>query len=131
MPESSPIAASPVAACAARAFSSAISAKESPSSGGSSTPSGSGSSSSSGSSSRISRSLCLLAVAKINDRYPPPATRSCTCRKREIPISARPSSSSSEARESGVRSAVACTSTRPPSPVITTLASTSAVESSE
>jgi len=44
--------------------------------------------------------------------------------------SARPRSSSSEARESGVRSAVACTSTRPPSPVITTLASTSALESS-
>ena len=35
------------------------------------------------------------------------------------------------ARDSGVRSAVAWTSTRPPSPVITTLASTSAEESSE
>ena len=34
------------------------------------------------------------------------------------------------AAESGVRSAVAWTSTRPPSPVMTTFASTSAVESS-
>src|SRR6186997_62299 len=58
------------------------------------------------------------------------ATRSCTSRRRPMPSSARLSSSSSEARESGVRSAVACTSTRPPSPVITTLASTSARESS-
>jgi hypothetical protein len=41
------------------------------------------------------------------------------------------SSSSSEARETGVRSAVACTSTSPPSPVMTMFASTSAVESSE
>ena len=48
-----------------------------------------------------------------------------------MPAAASASSSSSEARESGVRSAVACTSTRPPSPVMTTLASTSAVESSE
>src|SRR5436190_15419631 len=71
MPESSPIAASPVAAWAVRAFSSAIAAKDSPSSGGSSTPSGSGRRSKPGSSSRISRSLCLLAVAKINGGLPP------------------------------------------------------------
>ena len=51
-------------------------------------------------------------------------------RRRSIPSAASASSSSRCARESGVRSAVACTSTRPPSAVITTFASTSAVESS-
>jgi hypothetical protein len=54
------------------------------------------------------------------------AVRNCS-----MPCAASTSSSSRCARESGVRSAVACTSIRPPSPVITTLASTSAVESSE
>ena len=43
-----------------------------------------------------------------------------------MPPCASASRSSRCARESGVRSAVACTSTRPPSPVMTTLASTSA-----
>ena len=47
-----------------------------------------------------------------------------------IPLCASASSSSRCARESGVRSAVAWTSTSPPSPVMTTFASTSAVESS-
>ena len=51
--------------------------------------------------------------------------RSCS-----MPVAASASRSSRWARESGVRSAVACTSTRPPSPVMTTFASTSAVESS-
>src|ERR1700733_416148 len=44
---------------------------------------------------------------------------------RSMPAAASASSSSRCARESGVRSAVACTSIRPPSPVITTFASTS------
>ena len=48
-----------------------------------------------------------------------------------IPTAASSSSSSRRARENGVRSAVACTSTSAPSPVITTFMSTSAVESSE
>src|SRR5881394_498573 len=65
IPESSAIVASPVASWTARALSSAIAAKLSPSSGGSSTPSGRPSNSTPGSSSRISRSLCLLPVAKI------------------------------------------------------------------
>ncbi len=60
------------------------------------------------------------------------ATASCwAARSSSMPAAARASSSSSDARDSGVRSAVACTSTSPPSPVITTLASTSAWESSE
>src|SRR5947209_5675748 len=54
-----------------------------------------------------------------------------TARSSSMPAAASSSSSSRCARCSGVRSAVACTSTSPPSPVITTLASTSAVESSE
>ena len=124
MPESSAITTSPVAAWAARALISALASKLSPSSGGISNPAGSGRSSTAGSSSSISASLWRLPVARIN------ATRSCTSRRRAMPPSARASSSSSEARESGVRSAVACTSTRPPSPVMTTLASTSALESS-
>ena len=48
-----------------------------------------------------------------------------------LALAASASSASRFARDSGVRSAVACTSTSPPSPVMTTLASTSAVESSE
>src|SRR5204862_87835 len=47
-------------------------------------------------------------------------------RRRAIAGSARASSTSRDARETGVRSAVACTSTSPPSPLITTFASTSA-----
>ena len=61
---------------------------------------------------------------------PSPIASSCTTRSCSIPAAASASSSSRCARDSGVRSAVACTSTRPPSPVITTFASTSAVESS-
>ena len=75
---------------------------------------------------RASRAACACCRWRRSSS----GARSCTCRSREIPISASPSSSSSEARESGLRSAVGCTSTRPPSPVITTLASTSARESS-
>ena len=48
-----------------------------------------------------------------------------------IPPAARSSSSSSSSRENGSCSAVACTSTRRPSPVMTTFMSVSAVESSE
>src|SRR4051812_12156816 len=59
------------------------------------------------------------------------AASSCASRRRAMPAPASSSSSSSEARESGVRSAVAWTSTSPPSPVMTTLASTSAPTSSE
>ena len=47
-----------------------------------------------------------------------------------MPVCASASSSSRWVRESGVRSAVAWTSTSPPSPVMTTFASTSALESS-
>ena len=52
-------------------------------------------------------------------------------RSSPMPSAASRSSSSRCARDSGVRSAVAWTSTRSPSPVMTTLASTSALESSE
>src|SRR5207244_5554473 len=81
----------------------------------------------------------LVLVARGHDephpRFPQPTgaptaatspARSCS-----IPLAASARRSSSDARESGVRSAVACTSTSPPSPVMTTLASTSAMESSE
>src|SRR5207247_1691015 len=54
---------SPVAADAARAFASALSAKVAPVSGGSSTPAGSGRSSRPGSSAESSRSLCSFRVA--------------------------------------------------------------------
>ncbi len=65
-------------------------------------------------------------------RRPAAATVSaCSARSSSMPPAARASRSSRWARDSGVRSAVAWTSTSPPSPVITTLASTSAVESSE
>ena len=47
-----------------------------------------------------------------------------------IPAAARSSSSSSSSRVNGSRSAVACTSTRRPSPAITTFMSVSADESS-
>ena len=59
------------------------------------------------------------------------ATASWASRSTSIAGSASASRSSNEARETGMRSAVACTSTRPPSPLMTTLASTSARESSE
>jgi hypothetical protein len=59
-----------------------------------------------------------------------PVAAACASRSCSMPAAASASISSSEARESGVRSAVACTSTSPPSPVITTFMSTSAVESS-
>ena len=55
----------------------------------------------------------------------------CAARSPSMPCWASASRSSRWARLSGVRSAVAWTSTRPPSPVMTTFASTSAVESSE
>src|SRR4051794_39739955 len=72
-----------------------------------------------------------MNVARSSYDLPAPATAvSCDSRRSAIPPSARCRSPSSEARDTGVRSAVACTSTKPPSPVITTLASTSAVESS-
>ena len=55
---------------------------------------------------------------------------SCASRRPSMPICASASNSSRCVRDSGVRSAVAWTSTSPPSPVITTFASTSAPESS-
>ena len=76
-----------------------------------------------------SRTLCALRVERTSlmPRRPPrPGSRAA----RAIPRSASTRRSSRCARESGVRSAVACTSTSPPSPVMTTFASTSAVESS-
>ena len=93
--------------------------------------SGSGSSSKPARISPSSSSLCGLRVATTIDRpggrpLTPPVACSWTPRSSAIPPSARARSSSSEARESGVRSAVAWTSTSPPSPVMTTLASTSA-----
>src|SRR5262245_9590026 len=63
MPESSAIAGRPVAACAARALSSAFSLNVTASSGGSPTSGGSGSSCTPGRSSRSSRSLCSFRVA--------------------------------------------------------------------
>src|SRR5258705_544214 len=56
--------------------------------------------------------------------------RSCAACSSATPLAASASSASRFARDSGVRSAVAWTSMRPPSPVMTTLASTSALESS-
>ena len=53
-----------------------------------------------------------------------------TVRRASMPCAASSRSSSSEVRWSGVRSPVAWTSTRPPSPVMTTFASTSAPLSS-
>ena len=138
MPESSAIATSPVAAAAARALPSALPLNVSAVSGGSSTSSGRGTTSSGCISGSNSRSLCALRVASTSRiPLPPrqartaPSASSCARRRRSMPPPTSASISSSEARESGVRSAVACTSTRPPSPVITTFMSTSAVESSE
>ena len=56
---------------------------------------------------------------------------SCACSIRPMPSAARSSSPSRSARVNATCSAVACTSTSRPSPVITTLRSTSALESSE
>ena len=77
-----------------------------------------------------SRSLCALRVARTSRHRAPRRAADGRCLRRRAarrcPPAASASSSSRCARESGVRSAVAWTSTRPPSPVITTLASTSA-----
>src|SRR5204863_6876841 len=83
----------------------------------------------------------LVLVARGHDdpprRHQPDAdaaavtAASCESRSNAIAGSASASRSSSDARDTGIRSAVACTSTRPPSPLITTFASTSARESSE
>ena len=123
---------------AARALTGALSAKVAPVSGGSSTSSGSGSHLDAAPSRRSSsRTLCWLRVARTSlmasrPIRPPDRPPACGLRAScSMPAPASASSSSSEARESGVRSAVACTSTSPPSPVITTFMSTSAVESSE
>ncbi len=86
-----------------------------------------------------SRSLCALRVASTRVESGATATSARRRRDRLVldraqrldPAAASASRSSRCARESGVRSAVAWTSIRPPSPVITTFASTSAVESSE
>ena len=134
MPESSAIAGCPVAAAATRALARAFCAKVVPVSGGSSICLGQ----------RVElvRAHQPLQLAQLvwitggedePHRYAvaAPTASSWAARSCSMPAAASASSSSSEARESGVRSAVAWTSTSPPSPVITTLASTSAVESSE
>ena len=89
---------------------------------------------------RISRELAQLVLVAGRDdeprlrahpgsgrRRPPPGPRAGA---RSPARRARAARRARRARR-GVRSAVAWTSTRPPSPVMTTLASTSAVESSE
>ena len=135
MPESSATAGEPVAAAAARALTSAFSAKVLPSSGGSSTSGGSASSSW-GASSRpelahlVRVAGCQHQAHRRRQAVWGATAARCDSRSVAMPSAARPSSSSSEARESGVRSPVACTSTRPSSPVITTFMSTSALESS-
>ena len=75
--------------------------------------------------SRRCRARCPLSRV---ERRLPPAGRTAAPR---CPAAARSSSSSSRARSNGTFSAVACTSTRSPSPVMTTFTSTSAFESSE
>src|SRR5207244_12107387 len=60
-----------------------------------------------------------------------PAASSCETAIRSIPTAASSSSSFRRSREKGSCSAVACTSTSLPSPVMTTFMSTSALESSE
>ena len=90
MPESSAIAGRPVAAAAARALPSALSANVVPVSGGSSTSSGSGSSSCGRSSSASSRSLCSLRVASdephgVSRPRPPPTASSWAARSRSMP----------------------------------------------
>ncbi len=58
------------------------------------------------------------------------AACACAAASSSIPPAARSSSASSSSREKGSRSAVACTSTSLPSPVMTTFMSVSALESS-
>ena len=138
IPESSAIAARPVASCAARALPSALAAKVSPSSGGSSTSLGQRLQLEAGQ--RLAQLAQLVLVAGRDDhRSHAPGPRlagqpadglGLRVPQARDPALGEASSSSRCARESGVRSAVACTSTSPPSPVMTTLASTSAFESS-
>ena len=79
-----------------------------------------------------SRTLCGVARGEDQPHAPrAPTARSCAaCSSLDRPCRRARAASSRCARDSGVRSAVAWTSMRPPSPVMTTLASTSAVESS-
>ena len=125
MPESSAKAGRPVASAAARALISAFSAYVSPVSSGLG----------SAVRQRVEREARqqpleladLVGVAGGEDHA---SAASCAARSPSIPVCASASNSSRWVRESGVRSAVACTSTSPPSPVMTTFASTSAEESS-
>ena len=82
---------------------------------------------------RLELAPLVLVVRAENERRQRAASmpRTCSSPIRPIPSVASSSSSSSCARLNGSRSAVACTSTRRPSPVVTTFRSTSAVESSE
>ncbi len=131
MPESSAIDVHPVAAAATRALASAFSANVAPVSGGSSTLVGY----------PLEvvrheqqRELAqLVGVARGDDEphgVPASIAVSCATRSSLIPVRASSSRSSRWVLASGVPSAVACTSSSPPSPVMTTLASTSAEESS-
>ncbi len=81
----------------------------------------------------VQQRLELAHLVRVAGREDEPHTTACACtvRRCSMPPAASASRSSRCARDSGVRSAVAWTSISPPSPVITTLASTSAVESSE
>ena len=79
----------------------------------------------------LSRTLCALREASTSRMsYPEAAAALWASRRCSMPVAARPRRSSSDARERGVRSPVAWTSTSPPSPVMTTFMSTSALESS-
>ena len=134
IPESSASAAPPPAALAARALIRALAAKVSPSSGGSST---SGRQRHQLEARRGSRQLPeLVLVAGGDDEAHHEGggqAQAAAWASRSVAIagSASASRSSRRALETGVRSAVAWTSTRPPSPAITMFASTSARESSE
>ena len=131
MPESSASAGAPVAALAARAFTSAFSANVVARLGRQLDRVGQ----------RLERDLRqqaaeLAQLVRVaggehdGHRQALCVAAACAARSSSIPLAASASRSSRCARESGVRSAVAWTSTRPPSPVMTTFASTSALESS-
>ncbi len=72
----------------------------------------------------------LVAVAGRQDDPHPPTAAVCSAVRSRTPPSARSSRTSSSAREKVLPSAVACTSTRRPAPVMTTFMSDSARESS-
>ena len=131
IPESSPKATSPVAAAAARALGSALAANVSPVSGGSVDVVGQR-----GDVVAVEQRGQLAHLVRVAGGEDQPhelravTARSCAACSSATPLPASASSASRFARDSGVRSAVAWTSMRPPSPVMTTLASTSALESS-